>query len=128
MFTQWKSPARFRIPSILSLLSSHDSPFFGTLTHPCYTFIAEVVVSLTTPRSPSGLIILFNDALVAFSSFVMKRCENGNFVRVGLCESGGFGVNGRGGVAMGSRADLSMMSSVGCEMPDAPLRLFGSKH
>jgi hypothetical protein len=104
MFTRWKSPAKVRIPSILSLLSSHDSPFFGTLTHPCHTFIAEAVVSLTTPRSSNGLMILFNNALVAFSSLVIYCCENGSFVRVGLCEFGGFRVDGCGGVGMGSRA------------------------
>ena len=127
MFTRWKSPAKFRIPSILSLLSSHDSPFFGTLTHPCHTFIAEAVVSLTTPRSSNGLMILFNNALVAFSSLVIYCCENGSFVRVGLCEFGGFRVDGCGGVGMGLKVDLLMMrSSMGCVMSAAPLRLFGS--
>jgi hypothetical protein len=98
MFIRWKSPARFRIPSILSLLGSNDSLIFSTLAHPCHTFIAEAVVSLTAPGSSNDLTTSFSNTLVAFSSFVIQSCENGRYVRVGLCEFGGFRVDGCGGL------------------------------
>ena len=71
MFTRWKSPLILWIPLILSLLDSHDSPFFGTLTHPLHRFCPGVVVSLTTLRSSNGLMILFNNTLLALSSFLI---------------------------------------------------------
>ena len=95
MFTRWKSPARHRVPSILSPLDHHISPFFDTLTHPSHAFIAETVASFTTPRSSNGRMFFFSNTLAKFllSSYNTERkpCPGG-LVRVG-----GFRVGGCGG-------------------------------
>ena len=68
VFTRWKSPDGFRIPSVLSLLSSRDPPFLRTPIRPDQKFFAEAAASLTTPRSSNGRMILLSTTLVTVSS------------------------------------------------------------
>jgi hypothetical protein len=84
VFTRWKSPDGLRIPSVLSLLGSHDPPFLRTLIYPYQKSFTEAAASLTTPRSSNGRMILLINALVIVSlSYNAARTETlyGGFVQ-----------------------------------------------